>query len=94
MQTRLRVPWNTSDPCDPRIKPGFEPASALSCRQEMNAESDLAQNDGVNHQVTLVAPQPFDGLGIGRGLGGYAEDMGDDQIGHSVSVDSDSMGTK
>ena len=60
----------------------------------MNAEPDLAQNDGINHQFTLVAPQPLECPGIGGGLGRLAEDIGVDQIGHSVSVDSDSMGTK
>jgi len=60
----------------------------------MNAEPDLAQNDGINHQFTLVASQPLDCLRIWGRLGGLAEDIGVDQIGHSVSVDSDSMGTK
>jgi hypothetical protein len=39
-------------------------------------------------------PQPLDCLGIGRRLGGLTEDIGVDQICHSVSVDSDSIGTK
>ena len=60
----------------------------------MDAEANLAQNDGVNRQFALVAAQPLDCFGMGLWLGGLTEDIGIDQIGHSVSVDSDSIGTK
>ena len=60
----------------------------------MNAEANLTQNYGVYRYCTLVVPQPLDCIGIGRRLGGLAEDISIDQIGHSVSVDSDSIGTK
>jgi len=60
----------------------------------MNAEANLAQNYRVNCYRPLIAPQPFDRIGIGRELGGLAEDICIDQIGHSVSVDSDSIETK
>ena len=60
----------------------------------MNAEANLTQNDGVYRNCTLVVPQPLDCIGIGRKLGGLAKNVGVDQIGHNVSVDSDSMGTK
>jgi len=36
----------------------------------------------------------IDDRGIGVGLGGFAEDVGIDQVGHKVSVDSDSTRTK
>jgi hypothetical protein len=39
-------------------------------------------------------PQPLDCIGIGRRLGGLAEDISVDQIRHNASVDSDSIGTK
>ena len=60
----------------------------------MNAKAKLTQNYGVDRYRTLVVPQPFDCIGIGDRLGGLAEDIGIDQIDHSVSVDSDSIGTK
>ncbi len=60
----------------------------------MNAEANLTQNYGVYRYCTLVVPQPADYIGIWRGLGGLAKDISVDQIGHSVSVDSDSIGTK
>jgi hypothetical protein len=41
-----------------------------------------------------VAPKPFEHTRIGFLLGGFAQDVGVDQIRHSVSVDSDSIGTK
>ena len=60
----------------------------------MNAEANLAQDDGVDRYLTLVVPQPLDCIGIGRRPSGLAEDISVDQIGHSASVDSDSIGTK
>ena len=60
----------------------------------MNAEANLTQNDGVDRYCTLVVPQSLDCIGIGRRLGVLAEDISVDQIGHWVSVDSDSIGTK
>ena len=60
----------------------------------MNAEANLTQNYGVYCYGTLVVPQPLDCIGIGGRLGGLAEDISVDQISHSVSVDSDSIGTK
>ena len=92
-KARPRVPWNANDSCNTRIKPGFESATALSRGEKMNAEPNLAQNDGINHQFTLVAPQPVDCRGIGGRISGFAKDIGVDEVGHSVSVDSDSMGT-
>ncbi len=60
----------------------------------MNAEANLTQNYGVYRYRTLVVPQPLNGIGIGDRLGGLAENISIDQVGHSVSVDSDSIGTK
>ena len=42
----------------------------------------------------MVEIDRHDGCLDGSSLGGLAEDIGVDQIGHSVSVDSDSMGTR
>ena len=49
-------------------------------------------DDGIDGDLPFMTRQPVHYPGIG--LGGLTQNVGDDQESHSVSVDSDSMGTK
>lgn len=89
-----RVQGDALDPADPLLKPVLEPLSSCATRQQEDAESDLAQDDRIDDDRTLIAPQPLHYRGIGLGLGRLGEDVGVDEILQSVSVDSDSTGTK
>ena len=76
------------------LEPSFQPGSALSFRQQQNAESNLAENDRVDDDIALVTPEPPDNGLVGRRPGWLAQDVGVDEERHRVSVDSDSMETK
>ncbi len=76
------------------IEPLFEPPTAFSDRQDEDPESNLAEDHRIDGDFLLMARQPSQHPWVGIGLGGFAENVGVDQIGHSVSVDSDLMGTK
>src|SRR5437899_2080756 len=65
---------------DAGIEPPLEARSALS--------------RGIGGDVSLVLPQPLDDARVGDRLCGLAQNVGVDQISHSASVDSDSIGTK
>ena len=54
----------------------------------------LAKNDGVDGDLTLVVAKPLDHLQIRSWPRRLAENIGIDEISHSVSVDSDSIATK
>src|SRR6266705_1026974 len=60
----------------------------------MDPKPNLAQNDGIDRNLALVLPQPVNHPGLRVGPGGLAKHVRIDQVGHKVSVDSDSMGTK
>ena len=77
----------------PRRRP-LETGAPFALAQQQNAESQLAEDYGIDGLFTLVAPEPFDHLGNGRRLGRLAQHVGVDQIPHSSSVDADSTGTK
>src|SRR5687767_9010705 len=49
---------------------------------------------GLLEVASVVPPQPVDHTGVRAGPGGFAQDVGIDQVLQSVSVDSDSMGMK
>src|SRR5205823_1932881 len=57
-------------------------------------ESQLAEDDGIDGDVLLVSAKPRHYARIGRWFRRLAQNVGVDQILHSVSVDSESMGTK
>lgn len=76
------------------VEPAFQSMMASSGRQQVDPKPDHAKDDGIDRNLTLVPPQPFNHLGIWGGLGGLAEHVRINKVDHSVSVDSDSMGTK
>lgn len=88
------VPTQAVDALDAILEPSLQTFAALSLRQEKDAEKDLAENDGIDSDLSLVLSQPPQNPRIRVGPGGLAEDVRVDQQGQSVSVDSDSMATK
>ena len=62
--------------------------------QPENAETNLAENDRVNGHFVLMAPQPRHDPRVGGGPGGLAQNIGVDEISHSVSVNSELNGNE
>ncbi len=93
-QTGIRIPRQTMEMPDPRVEPAFQARSLCSFGQDKDTESKLAQNDGIDRQIPRVCAKPFHNTRIGSWLRGLAQNVGVDQVLHSESVDSESMGTK
>ena len=93
-QTRRRFPRKAMNLLNPLGKPAFQTSTPLPRGQKMYPKSNLTQYDRIDRQVALVSTQPFQHPLLRRWLGCFTEDIGVYQINHSVSVDSDSMGTK
>ena len=94
-QARFRFPRQTMK----SLNAGVEPAArawraSCPCATERMPKRTSPRMIGIDGDLALVAPEPLDHPGIGRRLGRLAQDVGVDQISHSVSVDSDSTGTK
>src|SRR6516162_10513909 len=87
-------PRQAMKPLNARVEPPLETGAPFPLAQQQNAESQLAEDYGIDGQFTLVPPEPLDHLGNGRLLGRLAQHVGVDQIPHSSSVDPDSTGTK
>ena len=93
-RTRLCLPRQTAEPLDASVEPPLETGAPPPAAQEENAEAHLTEDDWIDDDFTLVLSEPVNHLGIGHLLGWLAEDVSVDKIFHSVSVDSDSIGTK
>ena len=59
-----------------------------------NAKSQFAENNGIYSEVPLMCAKPRHHTRIGRWFRRLAQDVGVNQVLHSASVDSESMGTK
>src|SRR6266487_1814842 len=64
------------------VKPTLEPLTSSARRHPVNAEADFANDDRINCDLNLIATQPFQDLRHRRWLGGLAEDVRIDEIGH------------
>src|SRR5438034_6810536 len=64
------------------IKPTLEPLASWTRRHPINAEADFANDDRINCDLNLIATQPFQDLCHRGWLGGLAEDVRIDEIGH------------
>src|SRR5690349_4964173 len=82
------------NPPNPRSEPLLQCSAPSSPPQQENAELQLAENDGIDRKLPFIVREPLHDTPIGHGLGRLTENVGVDQISHSLSVDSDSMGTK
>lgn len=92
-QSGLCVPWQASKAPHAFVEPGLQSVALFSSRQQEDSESKFAKNDGIDHKIPLVAPQPVNHQRIGGGSRWFAENVCVDQIFHSESVDSESTGT-
>ena len=68
-EPRRGLPRNALQPLHSVLEPARETASAAARREQQNAESDLTQNDRIDGDLRLVAPQPVDYARIRGGLG-------------------------
>ncbi len=82
------------NPLNARVEPPFEAGATPALREEQDTESDLAEDDGVDGNLTLVCAQPIDHSCVWRCLRRFAENVRVDEIFYSVSVDPESTGTK
>ena len=93
-QPRVRVPRKTVETPDPRVEPAFQGGPLPSLRKDQNPESEFAENDGIDGDLWLMCAKPCHNTRIGRWFRRLAQDVSVDQVLHSTSVDSESMGTK
>jgi len=94
LQPRVRVPGKTVETPDPRVEPAFQGSSVPSLRKDENPESKFAENDGIDGNIRLMCAKPRHDPRIGRRFRRLAQDVSVDQVLHSASVDSESIGTK
>ena len=78
----------------PRVEPAFQGGPLPSLGKDENPESQFAKNDGIDGDVWLMCAKPRHDTRIGRWFRRLAQNVGVDQVLHSASVDSESMGTK
>src|SRR5262249_52734044 len=75
----FRVPRHTVQPLDTGLEPLLQPPPLLAIVQHEDAEANLAQDDRIDDEVTLVAEQPRDTTRVRRSLGDLAEHVRVDQ---------------
>ena len=93
-QAGLRVPVDAQQPAHARVEPSLEPAAPPAAREQQDAEPDLAEDDRIDDESCLVPPEPVHDGRPRAWPRGLAQHVGVDQVPHSESVDSDTMGTK
>ena len=93
-EASVRVPWQTMEALHARVEPAFQRGPFSSLGKNEDAASQLANNDGIDGDVRLVRTEPCHDARIGHWLRRLAQNVGVDEVLHSASVDSDSIGTK
>jgi hypothetical protein len=91
-QPDVRLPREAVNPADRRVEPAFQSGSLGTARKQQDAEASLAQNHRVDRDLALVFATRRSAGWVWAWSPG--EDVGVDQQGHSVSVDSESIATK
>lgn len=81
-------------PLDALIKPALKSITTSTSPQQQDPEADLPKDNGIDNELRFVLAQPTDDPRIGTRLGRLRKDVCVDEVTHSVSVDSDSIGTK
>ena len=94
LQSRFRIPRQTVNLLYALLEPLLESAPALSFWQKMNTELNFTENNRVDGNFAFIFSEPRDNRKIWDRLRELAEDVRVDEIFHSVSVDSDSIGMK
>ena len=78
----------------PPRRPAFQGGLLPSLRKDQSPESEFAENDGIDGDIGLMCAKPRNDPRIGRWFRRLTQNVGIDQVLHSASVDSESMGTK
>lgn len=89
-----RVPGETIHSPGATLKPLLQSGPPTPFCHQQNAEPQLAENNGIDHELALVSTKPLECTGVRPRFGGLAEDVGVNQVPHKSSVDPDSIGTK
>ena len=93
-QARVRAPGQTMETPGPCFEPTFQGGPLPSLGKHENPESQFAENDRIDGNVWLICAKPRYDTRIGGWFRRLAQNVGVDQVLHSASVDSESMGTK
>lgn len=80
--------------CNSCGKPSLQFSTARSGWQQINTETNFAEDYWVDSDFTFVVAKPLDDPLLRLRLRRFTQDVGINEICHSVSVDSDSIGTK
>src|SRR6185312_9194612 len=75
-------------------EPSLETISPATSRQKQDSEANFAEDDRIDSDIPLIAPQPRNHASVWNRLRWLAQDVRVDEKLHSVSVDSDSIGAK
>lgn len=86
---RVGVPRQTENVLNGALEPVIEPGPALASGQKKDSETDFAEDDRIDGDLSLEMPQPANDALIRRRLCRLTEDVGVDEISHNSSVDSD-----
>src|SRR5580700_8313851 len=78
----------------PDVEPTFQSGPLSSFGKDENPEPQFAKNDGIDRDFRFMCAKPRQHTRIGLRLCRLAQNVRVDQVLHSASVDSDSMGTK
>ena len=62
-------------PLNAAVEPALQACSALPAWKKKDAETDLAEDDGINGDFPLVLTQPVDDACIGPRFGGLAQNI-------------------
>lgn len=93
-KTCVRIPRQAVETPNSCIEPAFQRSPLSSPRKDENSESQFAENDRIDGDLRLICAEPLYDSEVGHRFGRFAQDVGVDQVFHSVSVDSESTGTK
>jgi len=93
-QSCARVPRQAVETPNSCVEPAFQCSPLSSPGKNENSESQFAENDRIDGNLLLICAEPLNDSNVGQRFGRLAQDVGIDQVFHSVSVDSESTGTK
>jgi hypothetical protein len=94
LEARSTVPRQALETARSGVEPTLQLAPPLSFGKDQDSKPKLSEDDGIDRDVGSMSAKPVEDARIRNWFGGLAEDVSVDEVLHSVSVDSDSMGTK
>jgi len=81
----LTRPVQAGDAANAAVKPVFQPLATPTRRQQVDPESQLTENDGVDCNCSFIPTKPIDDRFIGLWLCGLAEDICINEVFHGNS---------